>query len=114
MFVFESARFQRTKRTITPADRMLLRVISGAFAAALTPLTDGGDALDEAAFTPYVAFLACGTTGEGILLTPAERRRAAELFLAAARAHGLPVAVHCGAQSTADTAALAAHAAESG
>jgi len=98
-------------------------VISGAFAAALTPLTDGGAALDEDAFAPYVAFLAdggvdgilaCGTTGEGILLSAAERRRAAELFLAAARPRGLPVAVHCGAQTTAATASLAAHAAEAG
>src|SRR5207248_7489627 len=44
----------------------------------------------------------------------AERRRVAELVLAAARTHDLPVAVHCGAQTTADTAALAAHAAEAG
>jgi dihydrodipicolinate synthase/N-acetylneuraminate lyase len=102
---------------------MLTHVISGAFAAALTPLADGGAALDEEAFAPYVDFLAgggvdgilaCGTTGEGILLTHQERRRTAELFLEAAREHGLPVAVHCGAQTTADTAALAAHAAEAG
>ncbi|HZO97660.1 MAG TPA: dihydrodipicolinate synthase family protein [Gaiellaceae bacterium] len=98
-------------------------MIRGAFAAALTPLRDGGAALDEEAVEPYVAFLAaggvdgvlaCGTTGEGILLTLAERRRAAERFVAAAAAHGLDVAVHCGAQTTADTAALAAHAAEAG
>jgi dihydrodipicolinate synthase/N-acetylneuraminate lyase len=98
-------------------------VISGAFAAALTPLTARGKALDEAAFAPYVEFLAaggvdgilaCGTTGEGILLTLEERKRAAELFLAAAAPRGLPVAVHCGAQTTDDTAALAAHAAEAG
>lgn len=98
-------------------------MISGAFAAALTPLTAGGTALDEPAFAPYVEFLAaggvdgilaCGTTGEGILLSLEERRRAAELFLAAARPRGTPVAVHCGAQTTADTAALAAHAAEAG
>jgi dihydrodipicolinate synthase/N-acetylneuraminate lyase len=97
-------------------------VIRGAFAAALTPLRDGGRALDEGVFEPYVAFLAdggvdgilaLGTTGEGILLSAAERRRAAELHLAAARGR-LSVAVHCGAQTTADTCALAAHAAEAG
>jgi dihydrodipicolinate synthase/N-acetylneuraminate lyase len=98
-------------------------VIRGAFAAALTPLSPGGASLGEAAFGPYVEFLAaggvdgilaCGTTGEGILLTLEERRRVAELFLAAAGPHGLDVAVHCGAQTTADTAALAAHAAAAG
>ena len=54
--------------------------------------------------------LACGTTGEGVLLSVDERRRLAELFVAGS----LPVAVHCGAQTTADTVALAAHAAEAG
>ena len=98
-------------------------MIRGAFAAALTPLRNGGNALDEAAFAPYIGFLAdggvdgilaCGTTGEGILLSLEERRRTTKLFLAAARDRALAVAVHCGAQTTADTAALAAHAAESG
>ena len=94
-------------------------MIRGAFAAALTPLRDGGSALDEGVFEPYVGFLAdggvdgilaLGTTGEGILLDVAERRRAAELFVEAA-AGRVAVAVHCGAQTTADTATLAAHAA---
>jgi hypothetical protein len=53
-----------------------------------------------------------GTTGEGILLGPDERRRAAELAVAGSGA--LRVIVHCGAQTTADTSALAAHAAEAG
>jgi dihydrodipicolinate synthase/N-acetylneuraminate lyase len=97
-------------------------VIRGAFAAALTPLSDGGARLDEDAFAPYAAWLAdggvdgilaCGTTGEGILLTGPERRRAAELYIEAA-AGRVAVAVHCGAQTTAETAALAAHAAEAG
>jgi len=97
-------------------------MIRGAFAAALTPLRDNGSALDEAAFGPYTDYLAdggvdgilaLGTTGEGMVLTVAERRRAAELFLAAS-AGRLPVAVHAGAQTTADTVALAAHAAEAG
>lgn len=88
----------------------------------MTPLADGGERLDEDGVDPLVAFLsdggmdgllALGTTGEGILLEPAERRRAAELFLAA-RPEGFAVAVHCGAQTTRETAALAAHAADLG
>jgi dihydrodipicolinate synthase/N-acetylneuraminate lyase len=102
---------------------MLRPVIAGAFAAALTPLAAGGSTLDEDAVPPYVEFLAaggvdgllvCGTTGEGILLSQAERRRVIELFLDAAGAHDLPIAAHGGAQTTAETAELAAHAADAG
>ena len=97
-------------------------MLKGALAAAVTPLRDDGEALDEEAFTPYVAFLdeggldgilALGTTGEGILLSLDERKRAAGLFIAAA-GEGFDVAVHCGAQTTADTVALAHDAAEQG
>jgi dihydrodipicolinate synthase/N-acetylneuraminate lyase len=97
-------------------------VIHGALAAAVTPLRDGGTRLDEAAFGPVADFLAAGgldgilalgTTGEGILLSRDERRRAAELYLEACRGR-LEVAVHCGAQTTADTVALAEHAASAG
>jgi dihydrodipicolinate synthase/N-acetylneuraminate lyase len=97
-------------------------VIGGTLAAAATPLRNDGAALDEEAFAPLVDFLAragldgilaLGTTGEGILLTPPERRRAAELFHQAS-AGRLQVAVNCGAQSTADTVALAEHAARIG
>ena len=100
---------------------MLRFVIRGAFAAALTPLRDGGAALDEDAFEPYAAFLAaggvdgllaCGTTGESLLLSVAERRRVAELYMAARGP--LDVAVHCGAQTTAETVELCAHAAAIG
>ena len=97
-------------------------MIRGALAAAVTPLRDGGEELDEQAFEPLVAFLAekgldgifaLGTTGEGLLLSVEERRRAAMLFLAAS-AGRLAVVVHCGAQTTADTVALAEHAAAQG
>jgi dihydrodipicolinate synthase/N-acetylneuraminate lyase len=97
-------------------------VIHGALAAAVTPLRDGGASLDEDAFGAIAGFLAAngmdgilalGTTGEGILLEPEERKRAAELYLEACEGR-LEVAVHCGAQTTAQTVALAAHAAESG
>lgn len=97
-------------------------MLRGALAASVTPLRDGGESLDEDAFEPLVAFLAaggldgilaCGTTGEGILLSVDERRRAVELFLAA-RPEGFAVAVHCGAQTTADAVALARHAVDAG
>jgi dihydrodipicolinate synthase/N-acetylneuraminate lyase len=95
-------------------------VLRGAFAAALTPLRDGG--LDEDACPPYLDFLAAGgldgilalgTTGEGLLFSPPERRRVAELYVDAARGK-LQVAVNAGAQTTADTVALADHAAAVG
>ena len=54
---------------------------------------------------------ACGTTGEGVLLSLSERREAAAAFRAAV--HGQLI-VHCGALSTADTVSLATHAAEIG
>src|SRR6266511_4481255 len=88
-------------------------------AAAATQLKDGGSALGEDAFGPLVEFLAAGglngllalgTTGEGILLSVDERRRVAELFVGGP----LDVIVHAGAQTTADTVALSAHAADLG
>jgi dihydrodipicolinate synthase/N-acetylneuraminate lyase len=96
--------------------------LRGAFAASVTPLRANGTELDDDAFGPLVDFfaregldglLALGTAGEGILLSVDERRRAADLFLQAAD-NRLQVAVHCGAQTTADTVVLAAHAAELG
>jgi len=86
--------------------------------AAATPLATGGGALDEPALWPMVRFLeergadgvfACGTTGEGVLLSTDERMRAAVVFRAAVRGR---LIVHCGAQTTAETVALAAHAGE--
>ncbi len=83
-------------------------------AAAVTPLTDDGERLDEAAFAPLTRYLrdggvdgvfCCGTTGEGVLLTLEERRRAAELFREAC--DGILI-VHAGAQTTRDTVQLAA------
>jgi dihydrodipicolinate synthase/N-acetylneuraminate lyase len=97
-------------------------MLKGAVAAAVTPLQDGGEALDEGAVAPYVDFLAAGgvdgllalgTTGEGFLLPVEQRMRAAQLFVEAGRGRIL-VAVHCGAQSTWDTVELAAHAADLG
>jgi dihydrodipicolinate synthase/N-acetylneuraminate lyase len=97
-------------------------VLKGALAASITPLREHGSALDDDAFGPLVDFfvssgldgiLALGTAGEGILLRVEERRRVADLFLQASDKR-LRVAIHCGAQTTADTVTLAAHAAEVG
>lgn len=96
--------------------------LSGAFAASVTPLRDGGARLDEEAFAPVVerfvdagldGVLAFGTNGEGVLLSVRERQLGLRLFVAAA-AGRIVVAAHCGAQTTADTVALAADAAEAG
>lgn len=96
--------------------------LGGAFAASVTPLRDGGETLDLEAIPPVVEFLALhgisgilalGTAGEGILLSVEERKRAAAAFVEAGRSR-LRVIVHCGAQTTADTAALAGHASEIG
>ncbi|HVU79221.1 MAG TPA: dihydrodipicolinate synthase family protein [Gaiellaceae bacterium] len=89
------------------------------FAAALTPLKNGGTSLDLDAFEPYLAFLrdggvdgilALGTTGEGINLSVDERKAALERFAAGP----LTVFAHCGAQTTSATVELAAHAAATG
>ncbi len=104
-----------------PADRTADGV-DGTLAASVTPLRDSGAELDEGAFEPLVDFfvdagldgvLVLGTAGEGILLEERERRLVADLFLQAAD-NRLQVAVQCGAQTTAETVALAAHAAEVG
>jgi dihydrodipicolinate synthase/N-acetylneuraminate lyase len=103
-------------------DSGLMAPLRGTLAASVTPLRDIGARLDEDAFAPLVDFyvasgldgvMALGTSGEGILLSGVERRRAADLFLHAADRR-LLVAMHCGAQSTVETVALCAHAAEVG
>jgi N-acetylneuraminate lyase len=97
-------------------------VLRGALAASITPLAGSGSRVDEGALGPLTDFyvdagldgiLALGTAGEGILLSSRERRLVADLFLQAADRR-LQVAVHCGAQTTAETIELAAHAAEVG
>ncbi|HSK93470.1 MAG TPA: dihydrodipicolinate synthase family protein [Candidatus Angelobacter sp.] len=88
--------------------------------AAVTPLTADGSDLDLDAIPAYVDFLeshgadgvfACGTTGEGILLSLDERRDVAAAYRKAVSGD---LIVHAGAQTTADTCALAAHAGEIG
>jgi dihydrodipicolinate synthase/N-acetylneuraminate lyase len=97
-------------------------VLHGTLAASVTPLLPGASGLDEDGFGPLVerfvtagldGVLAFGTNGEGVLLSVEERRRGLRLFVEAA-AGRLDVAAHCGAQTTADTVALAADAAAGG
>jgi dihydrodipicolinate synthase/N-acetylneuraminate lyase len=97
-------------------------MLHGTLAAAVTPLRDGGARLDEDAFGPYCDFLAgagldgllaFGTNGEGVLFSVDERARGFKLFVEAA-AGRMQVAAHCGAQTTADTVALSAAAADAG
>src|SRR5207245_1187277 len=117
-----SSRGAPRRRCNAPGLRRAARVapmLTGALAAVVTPLRNGGATLDGDAFGPMTAFLAngglngilaLGTTGEGVLLSSEERMRAAELFLAE-RPAAFSVAGHCGAQTTAETVGLAAHAA---
>jgi len=100
----------------------MMRRLQGAIAASVTPMRDGGRAVDVEAIEGLTRFLveggvdgvlACGTTGEGVLLEVAERRAVTEAFVAHAP-EGFAVAVHAGAQTTKDTVALAAHAQETG
>ena len=90
--------------------------LRGALAAAVTPLRDGE--FDGGAVASYVDFLAghgldgalvLGTTGEGVLFSVEERRKIAAAFVAVARGK-LQIAVHCGAQTTRESALLAEHA----
>jgi dihydrodipicolinate synthase/N-acetylneuraminate lyase len=96
--------------------------LRGTVPAAVTPLTHGGARIDEGSIPPYLDFLiehgasgvlAMGTTGEGILLDAAERRTVMERFVEAASGR-IPVAVHAGAQTTAQSIALAERAASIG
>src|SRR2546421_11975217 len=70
----------RARREGTARARMLDMAadkVSGTLAAAVTPLRDGGERLDEEGFAPLLEFygaagldglLVLGTTGEGVLL----------------------------------------------
>lgn len=97
-------------------------MLAGTLAATVTPLRGDGAVLDEDAFGALLDFyaeagldgiLAFGTNGECMLFSPDERRRGLRLFVEAA-AGRLRIAAHCGAQTTSDTVALAADAAEAG
>lgn len=97
--------------------------LEGVVAAAVTPLSHDGAALaSESVFASYYRFLLqhdisavfiAGTTGEGMVLSLAERQRVCELAVALVGPHK-PVLVHVGSASTAEAIALARHAAQAG
>lgn len=94
--------------------------LRGIFPALLTPLSDDGTEVNETALRRLVdmlvaagvhGFFVCGGSGEGILLTPQERRRILEAVVdqTAGRAQ---IIAHVGAVSTAQAQELARHAAQ--
>ncbi len=93
--------------------------IEGLIAAPFTPMGEDGG-VNLSAVEPYADLLArngvagvfaCGTTGESLSLTVAERMDVARRWADAA-AEGFKVIIHVGHNSLADSKALAAHAAE--
>ena len=96
--------------------------VRGVIVPLLTPMREDGEQIDEPALQAHVAWLVkqgvhglmpCGTTGEGPLLTQAEREIITEIVLDAAAGH-VPVIAHVGAITTRETVELAEHAAAVG
>ena len=92
---------------LIPATYTPLDAAGGVDLPAVVPLTE--QLLEDGVCALYV----CGSTGEGVSLAAAERRRVAEAFTAATRKR-VPVIVHVGHDSLAEASALAAHAADIG
>lgn len=95
---------------------------TGILAAAVTPLTADGSAVDEAGVARQVEYILGGgihglvpggSTGEFTTLTVAERKRTTELYVDAAAGRA-PVVAGTGALSTAETIELSVHAAKAG
>ncbi len=96
-------------------------MFKGSIVALITPMRDDGS-IDEAALAELVSWhvdqgsggiVAVGTTGESPTLTHEEHRRVVDLCVAEA-AGRLPVIAGAGSNSTAEAAALAAHAKRAG
>lgn len=91
--------------------------LSGIIPALLTPFDSAGE-VNAAALRDLIEFhiaqgvageFVCGWSGEGLLLTEAERRLVAETAIDAARGR-VPVIVHTGALTTGESVRLSAHA----
>jgi 4-hydroxy-tetrahydrodipicolinate synthase len=96
--------------------------IRGVIVPLVTPFQNNGDDVDEGAMAALCDWLVgkgvhglmpCGTTGEGPLLSTAERKRLLEVVLAATRDR-TPVIAHVGAATTRETIELALHARAAG
>jgi dihydrodipicolinate synthase/N-acetylneuraminate lyase len=97
--------------------------LSGIITAAVTPLSSDGTSLaNTSVFDTYYRFLiergingllVGGTTGEGMILSLAERKNLAECAVTTL-AHAVPIVIHAGCSSTAETVELARHAASVG
>ena len=92
--------------------------VSGLCAAPFTPFLPSGE-VDVESIPLHVAELqrqgvpyafVCGTTGEGVTMSVAERQRTLDAWLAAAGGTQLKIIAHVGAESIADMTALARHA----
>ncbi|HNR30750.1 MAG TPA: dihydrodipicolinate synthase family protein [Candidatus Hydrogenedentes bacterium] len=95
--------------------------IEGIFPALLTAF-DGKGAIDEAGLRRLVGyqveagangFFVCGSAGEGVYMTPAERRRVIEI-VASEVSGQVPIMAHVGAMSTDEAVGLARDAREAG
>ena len=93
-------------------------VVRGVIVPLLTPLIDGGKKIDEDSLRALVEWLVgrgvhgvmpCGTTGEGPLLSIAERKRVVEVVTASVDGR-VPVMAHVGTPVTDETIDLARHA----
>ncbi|MFU8889057.1 MAG: dihydrodipicolinate synthase family protein [Trueperaceae bacterium] len=95
--------------------------LAGLIAATFTPMHDDGrlrlelvpEIVDRLVARGVAGLYVCGSTGEGPLLTGAERRAVAEAYVRAADGR-LPVVVQVGHTSVAEARELAAHAQASG
>ncbi|NOX54968.1 MAG: N-acetylneuraminate lyase [Planctomycetes bacterium] len=95
--------------------------VRGVIAAAVTPMDEQGklrlgkirEVVDRLIEDGVNGFYVCGSTGEGVSLTSAERRQVAEAFVDAVAGRG-PVLVQVGHNSLAEARELAAHAQQIG
>ena len=110
-----------TRSALIASQLKVTAMLRGALAASVTPLRDEGAVLDEDGFDSVVDDLVGGARWNPRLRHQrggrAAQRRGAPPRPGAVPGRGrrrLLVAAHCGAQATADTVALAAHAAAAG